>query len=66
MSSILALYASGRTTGIVIDIGADITTAMPVADSMPVIKGGSALPLFSVVRYSGFSTVSTYLRAAQY
>ncbi|MFX0066526.1 MAG: actin, cytoplasmic 2 [Candidatus Hermodarchaeota archaeon] len=34
--SVLALYASGRTTGVVVDVGGDVTTIVPIYEGFPI------------------------------
>ncbi|MFX1255344.1 MAG: actin, cytoplasmic 2 [Promethearchaeota archaeon] len=43
--SVLALYASGRTTGVVVDIGGDVTTIVPIYEGFPINQAISRIDL---------------------
>merc|ERR1719492_730999 len=68
ITSTLALYASGRTSGIVLDSGAGVTTSVPIFEGMPMPHaitrlnlGGRDLTEYMtrLLRFRGHSMTST-------
>ena len=45
MSQVLSLYASGKTTAILVDMGASNTSSMPIYEGTPIMPAFSNIPL---------------------
>jgi actin-related protein len=68
LAPVLGLYASGRTTGLAVDIGYNFTSVVPVHENEPVIEGVMTTDIggHDITNYLSIALVNQYFDTMRY